>query len=89
MHVSVKALFFFWGFRDSCENVVFLLSQTILSQHRNQRMAEDQSVVGRRQIYYDKEHGSEALVYSDTDDEMTEPEEVKRAFSGGEDRILS
>ncbi|KAL6184870.1 hypothetical protein ACLB2K_046269 [Fragaria x ananassa] len=55
---------------------------------RNQRMAEDQSVVGRRQIYYDKEHGVEALVYSDTDDEMTEPEEVKRAFSGGEDRIL-
>ncbi|XP_062026258.1 histone-lysine N-methyltransferase EZA1 isoform X2 [Rosa rugosa] len=61
----------------------------MVGQHRNQRMAEDQSVVGRRQIYYDKEHGVEALVYSDTDDEMTEPEEVKRAFSGGEDRILS
>lgn len=70
------------------KTLCFSYLKTILSQHRNQRMAEDQSVVGRRQIYYDKEHGSEALVYSDTDDEMTEPEEVKRAFSGGEDRIL-
>ncbi|KAB2605088.1 histone-lysine N-methyltransferase EZA1-like [Pyrus ussuriensis x Pyrus communis] len=54
---------------------------------RNQRMAEDQSVVGRRRIYYD-EDGSEALVYSGTDDEAEEPEEVKHEFSAGEDRIL-
>ncbi|KAM1169700.1 hypothetical protein ACFX19_031979 [Malus domestica] len=54
---------------------------------RNQRMAEDQSVVGRRRIYYD-EDGSEALVYSGSDDEAEEPEKVKHEFSAGEDRIL-
>ncbi|KAI8027660.1 Histone-lysine N-methyltransferase EZ3 [Camellia lanceoleosa] len=43
-------------------------------------MAEDQSVVGRRRIYYDP-HGSEALICSDS-------EEEKREFSEGEDRIL-
>lgn len=51
-------------------------------------MAEDQSVVGRRRIYYDK-HGNEALVCSDTDEEIPEPEEVKHEFSAGEDQLLS
>ncbi|KAF5931444.1 hypothetical protein HYC85_032317 [Camellia sinensis] len=55
--------------------------------HRNQRMAEDQSVVGRRRIYYDP-HGSEALICSDSEEEIAEPEEEKREFSEGEDRIL-
>ncbi|KAI8522581.1 hypothetical protein RHMOL_Rhmol13G0007700 [Rhododendron molle] len=55
--------------------------------HRNQRMAEDQSVVGRRRIYYDP-HGSEALICSDSEEDIAEPEEEKRAFSEGEDRIL-
>lgn len=54
---------------------------------RNQRMAEDQSVVGRRRIYYDP-HGSEALICSDSEEETAEPSEVKRAFSNGEDRII-
>ncbi|KAI7984406.1 Histone-lysine N-methyltransferase EZA1 [Camellia lanceoleosa] len=54
---------------------------------RNQRMAEDQSVVGRRRIYYDP-HGSEALICSDSEEEIAEPEEEKREFSEGEDRIL-
>lgn len=58
-----------------------------VTQHRNQRMAEDQSVVGRRRIYYDP-HGSEALICSDSEEDITEPEEEKRAFSEGEDRIL-
>ncbi|KAJ7973061.1 Histone-lysine N-methyltransferase [Quillaja saponaria] len=52
---------------------------------RNQRMAEDQSVVGRRRIYYDQ-HGSEALICSDSEEEIAEPE--KHEFSEGEDRIL-
>ncbi|KAI4301507.1 hypothetical protein L6164_034781 [Bauhinia variegata] len=54
---------------------------------RNQRMAEDQSVVGRRQIYYDP-HGSEALLCSDSEEELAEPEEEKHEFSEGEDRVL-
>ncbi|XP_042516124.1 histone-lysine N-methyltransferase EZA1 isoform X2 [Macadamia integrifolia] len=54
---------------------------------KNQRMAEDQSVVGRRQIYYDQ-YGSEALICSDSEEEIAEPEEEKHEFSEGEDQIL-
>lgn len=60
---------------------------TFLTGHRNQRMAEDQSVVGRRRIYYDP-HGSEALICSDSEEEIAEPEEEKHEFSEVEDRIL-
>lgn len=55
---------------------------------RNQRMAEDQSVVGRRRIYYDNQYDGEALICSDSEEEVTEPEEEKHDFSEGEDRIL-
>lgn len=55
--------------------------------NRNQRMAEDQSVVGRRRIYYDPS-GNEALVCTDSDDDIAEVEEDKHEFSAGEDRIL-
>lgn len=77
----------------SCPNEDFMLflllffSQIFVTQHRNQRMAEDQSVVGRRRIYYDK-HGSEALICSDSEEEIVEPEEEKHEFSEAEDRIL-
>jgi histone-lysine N-methyltransferase EZH2 len=54
---------------------------------RNQRMADDQSVVGRRQIYYDQ-RGSEALICSDSEEELTEPEGEKHEFCEAEDRIL-
>ncbi|KAH1227165.1 Histone-lysine N-methyltransferase EZA1 [Glycine max] len=54
---------------------------------RNQRMAEDQSVVGRRRIYYDQ-HGSEALICSDSEEELTGPEEEKHEFSEAEDRVI-
>lgn len=71
-----------------CEDFVFaFLISKMLAQHRNQRMAEDQSVVGRRRIYYDQ-HGSEALVCSDSEEELLEHEEEKHEFSEGEDRIL-
>lgn len=50
-------------------------------------MAEDQSVVGRRRIYYDQS-GNEALICSDSEDDIAEIEEDKRDFSEGEDRIL-
>ncbi|CAM8933240.1 unnamed protein product [Rhodiola kirilowii] len=55
---------------------------------RNQRMAEDQSVVGRRRIYYDNQYDGEALICSDSEEEVTEPEEEKHEFSEGEERIL-
>lgn len=54
---------------------------------RNQRMTDDQSVVGRRRIYYDQ-HGSEALICSDSEEDIAEPEGEKRHFSEGEDKIL-
>lgn len=54
---------------------------------RNQRMADDQSVVGRRRIYYDQ-RGSEALICSDSEEELTEPDGEKHEFCDAEDRIL-
>ncbi|KAH0908264.1 hypothetical protein HID58_031585 [Brassica napus] len=61
---------------------IFLDRQVLL----NQRMVEDQSVVGRRQIYYDQ-HGGETLICSDSEEEP-EPEEEKREYSEGEDCII-
>ncbi|XP_057718097.1 histone-lysine N-methyltransferase EZA1-like isoform X3 [Arachis stenosperma] len=54
---------------------------------RNEKMSEDQSIIGRRRIYYEK-HGGEALICSDSDEEVTENEGVKHEFSEGEDRLL-
>nr|XP_019710445.1 histone-lysine N-methyltransferase EZ1 isoform X2 [Elaeis guineensis] len=54
---------------------------------KNQRMADDQSVVGRRRIYYDP-YGSEALICSESDEEIADSEEEKHEFSEGEDQIL-
>ncbi|KAF5463770.1 hypothetical protein F2P56_013906 [Juglans regia] len=53
---------------------------------RNQRMTEDQSVVGRRRIYYDQ-NGGEALICSDSEEELIEDEE-KKDFIESEDYIL-
>ncbi|XP_024968148.1 histone-lysine N-methyltransferase EZA1-like isoform X1 [Cynara cardunculus var. scolymus] len=58
-----------------------------MHDYRNQRMADDQSVVGRRRIYYDQ-NGSEALICSDSEEEITEPEEEKHEFSEAENRII-
>ncbi|XP_048232352.1 histone-lysine N-methyltransferase CLF isoform X2 [Ricinus communis] len=54
---------------------------------RNQRMTEDQSVVGRRRIYYDQ-NGGEALICSDSEEEIIDDEEEKRSFIDSEDYIL-
>ncbi|KAM0970743.1 hypothetical protein ACFX15_018178 [Malus domestica] len=54
---------------------------------RNQRMTEDQSVVGRRRIYYDQ-NGGEALICSDSEEEAVDEEEEKRDFVESEDFIL-
>ncbi|KAA3474183.1 histone-lysine N-methyltransferase CLF-like isoform X1 [Gossypium australe] len=54
---------------------------------RNQRMTEDQSVVGRRRIYYDQ-NGGEALICSDSEEEVIEEDEEKRDFVESEDFIV-
>ncbi|EOA28321.1 hypothetical protein CARUB_v10024520mg [Capsella rubella] len=54
---------------------------------RNQRMTEDQSVVGRRRIYYDQT-GGEALICSDSEEEVIDDEEEKREFLVPEDYII-
>lgn len=54
---------------------------------RNQRMTEDQSVVGRRRIYYDQ-NGGEALICSDSEEEAIDGEEEKKEFIESEDYIL-
>ncbi|KAG8478356.1 hypothetical protein CXB51_028116 [Gossypium anomalum] len=54
---------------------------------RNQRMTEDQSVVGRRRIYYDQ-NGGEALICSDSEEEVIEEDEEKRDFVESEDLIV-
>ncbi|KAK4791815.1 hypothetical protein SAY86_032228 [Trapa natans] len=54
---------------------------------RNQRMTEDQSVLGRRRIYYDQ-NGGEALICSDSEEEVIGVEEEKREFAEHEDYIL-
>ncbi|XP_057821616.2 histone-lysine N-methyltransferase CLF [Cryptomeria japonica] len=54
---------------------------------RNQRMTEDQSVLGRRRIYYDP-NGNEALICSDSEEEAGDEDEDKPEFSEGDDRLL-
>ncbi|KAM3207843.1 hypothetical protein ACQJBY_062864 [Aegilops geniculata] len=54
---------------------------------RNQRMTEDQSVLGRRRIYYDANCG-EALICSDSEDEAVEDEEEKKEFKVSEDCLI-
>ncbi|WOK96870.1 histone-lysine N-methyltransferase EZ1 isoform X1 [Canna indica] len=54
---------------------------------RNQIMTEDQSVVGRRRIYYDQNCG-EALICSDSEDDFVEDEEEKKDFASNEDFLI-
>ncbi|KAK9061866.1 hypothetical protein SSX86_019050 [Deinandra increscens subsp. villosa] len=54
---------------------------------RNQKMTEDQSVVGRRRIYYDR-NGGEALICSDSEEEMVDEEDNKKEFVDSEDNII-
>lgn len=54
---------------------------------RNQRMTEDQSVVGRRRIYYDQSCG-EALICSDSEDDAAEDEQEKKEFGSTDDYII-
>jgi histone-lysine N-methyltransferase EZH2 len=50
-------------------------------------MSEDQSVLGRRRIYYDANCG-EALICSDSEDEAVENEDEKKEFKVSEDCLI-
>lgn len=50
-------------------------------------MTEDQSVLGRRRIYYDQ-NGGEALICSDSEEEAIDEEEEKKEFVESEDYII-
>lgn len=50
-------------------------------------MSEDQSVLGRRRIYYDASCG-EALICSDSEEEGIDDEEEKKEFKHSEDCII-
>ncbi|KHN19211.1 Histone-lysine N-methyltransferase EZA1 [Glycine soja] len=54
---------------------------------RNIRMAKDQSVIGKRQIYYDK-IGGEIMICSDSEEEMVNLKNDKHDFTEAEDLIL-
>ncbi|PWA97216.1 histone-lysine N-methyltransferase CLF [Artemisia annua] len=54
---------------------------------RNQKMTEDQSIVGRRRIYYDQDDG-EALLCSDSEEEIVDEEENIKEFVEAEDKII-
>ena len=50
-------------------------------------MTEDQSVVGRRRIYYDQ-HCGEALICTDSEEEIMGDEEDKKDFGNNEDHVI-
>ncbi|KAK7337525.1 hypothetical protein VNO77_18104 [Canavalia gladiata] len=54
---------------------------------RSQRMRKDQSVIGKKQIYYEK-HGGETTICSDDEEEIAGSKDLKYKFSEGEDRVL-
>ncbi|KAL5135806.1 Histone-lysine N-methyltransferase EZ3 [Glycine soja] len=54
---------------------------------RNERMAKDQTVLGKYQMYYDKNRG-EMMICSDSEEEMVNPKDVKHDFTEAEDQIL-
>ncbi|KAM7275245.1 hypothetical protein ACFE04_017111 [Oxalis oulophora] len=55
---------------------------------KNQKMAEDQSVIGRKRIYYDQRESETVICSDDSDEEFLEPEELKHEFSEAEDHII-
>ncbi|KAL4582261.1 hypothetical protein LXL04_006805 [Taraxacum kok-saghyz] len=80
-----------WIFLDRCPSSILLnliSNQSPLSFSKiNQRMTEDQSVLGRRRIYYDQ-NGGEALICSDSEEEAIDEEEEKKEFVESEDYII-
>ncbi|KAL5168558.1 Histone-lysine N-methyltransferase EZA1 [Glycine soja] len=54
---------------------------------RNERMVDDQSVIGKYQMYHDKNKG-EMVICSDNEEEIVDPEDVKHEFTEVEDKFL-
>ncbi|KAL9327757.1 hypothetical protein ACSQ67_002760 [Phaseolus vulgaris] len=54
---------------------------------RNERMVEDQSVIGKYQMYYDQNRG-EMMICSDNEEEIPNTKDVKHEFTEAEDQIL-
>lgn len=55
--------------------------------NRNERMVDDQSVIGKYQMYHDKNKG-EMVICSDNEEEIVDPEDVKHEFTEVEDKFL-
>jgi len=55
--------------------------------NRNEKMAADQSVIGKEQMYCDINRG-EMVLCSDSEEETVNPEDVKHEFNDAEDQIL-
>ncbi|XP_047152802.1 histone-lysine N-methyltransferase EZ3-like [Vigna umbellata] len=54
---------------------------------RNEKMAKDQSVIGKYQMYYDKDRG-EMMICSDNEEEIPNTQNVEHEFTEAEDQIL-
>lgn len=50
-------------------------------------MVDDQSVIGKYQMYHDKNKG-EMVICSDNEEEIVDPEDVKHEFTEVEDKFL-
>lgn len=55
--------------------------------NRNEKMAEDQSVIGKEQMYFDINRG-EMVICSDSEEEIVNLEDVKYDFTETEDQFL-
>jgi len=55
--------------------------------NRNEKMAEDQSVIGKEQMYFDIKRG-EMVICSDSEEENVKLEDVKHDFTEAEDQLL-
>ena len=67
--------------------IVFFDFSKFSSLNRNEKMAEDQSVIGKYQMYFDPDRG-EMMICSDNEEEIPNTKDVKHEFTEAEDQIL-
>lgn len=67
--------------------IVFFDFSKFSSLNRNEKMAEDQSVIGKFQMYYDNNRG-EMMICSDNEEEIPNTQNDKHEFTEAEDQIL-
>lgn len=70
-------------------HVVFIIFQFLrfFMLNRNERMVDDQSVIGKYQMYHDKNKG-EMVICTDNEEEIVDLEDVKHEFTEVEDNFL-